>query len=182
MNAKADFLLEIGCEEIPAGMIAKACAEFQVILEKYLSTNGLLDKDQVEVFGAPRRIAAICKGLLLKQADSRARSHGPAEVDRLRQCRHADKGGRELCDQTGNHIGEDLLRFDRARRIYGRQESSRAGARRSRSLARFVPRAIAEIPWPRAMYWTGKDGSALYPPDTLAGGAAGRQSSSRRDR
>jgi len=31
----ADLLFEIGCEEIPAGMIARAASELQVILEKY---------------------------------------------------------------------------------------------------------------------------------------------------
>ncbi len=41
MKKTTDFLFEIGCEEIPAGMIAKACDEFKVILEKYLTTAGL---------------------------------------------------------------------------------------------------------------------------------------------
>ncbi len=32
----ADFLFEIGCEEIPAGMLPGAIKELKVILEKYL--------------------------------------------------------------------------------------------------------------------------------------------------
>jgi glycyl-tRNA synthetase beta subunit len=32
MKAQADFLLEIGCEEIPAAMIAHAATELQVTL------------------------------------------------------------------------------------------------------------------------------------------------------
>src|SRR5579864_2457061 len=32
----AEFFLEIGCEEIPAGMIANAANELQVVLKKYL--------------------------------------------------------------------------------------------------------------------------------------------------
>ena len=35
----AEFLLEIGCEEIPAGMIPTAAAELKVILDKYLSVR-----------------------------------------------------------------------------------------------------------------------------------------------
>src|SRR5580704_9053419 len=77
MKKTADFLLEIGCEEIPAGMIAKACDEFKVILEKYLTTAGLLDKESVEVFGSPRRIVATCKAILQRQPDSEREVTGP---------------------------------------------------------------------------------------------------------
>ncbi len=35
-RATGDLLFEIGCEEIPAGMILKASAELKAILQKYL--------------------------------------------------------------------------------------------------------------------------------------------------
>ncbi len=35
-----------------------------------------------------------------------------------------------------------------------------------------LPRAVAEIPWPRSMYWTGAEGLAFYSPDPLGRGAA----------
>jgi glycyl-tRNA synthetase beta subunit len=37
-HTTGDFLFEIGCEEIPAGMIFKASQELKVILEKHLAT------------------------------------------------------------------------------------------------------------------------------------------------
>ena len=51
----AELFLEIGCEEIPAGMIANAARELQVILNKYLGLEKLLDGAEVSAFGAPRR-------------------------------------------------------------------------------------------------------------------------------
>ena len=36
-SATADFLLEIGCEEIPAGMLPGAIRELKAILDKYLT-------------------------------------------------------------------------------------------------------------------------------------------------
>ncbi len=36
-NLRADLLFEIGCEEIPAGMIPKAAQELKAILAKQLS-------------------------------------------------------------------------------------------------------------------------------------------------
>ena len=39
LNGTADFLFEIGCEEIPAGMLPGAMRELKVILEKYFSAH-----------------------------------------------------------------------------------------------------------------------------------------------
>ena len=57
--AAAEFFLEIGCEEIPAGMLQRAANELKVILEKHFSANHLLDNSVVETFGAPRRGSKI---------------------------------------------------------------------------------------------------------------------------
>ena len=71
MTAKgtADFLFEIGCEEIPAGMLPGAMKELQVILEKYLNAYNLTQGSPVEVYGAPRRLAASCPRIRIKQPD-----------------------------------------------------------------------------------------------------------------
>jgi len=69
MKATADFLFEIGCEEIPAGMLPGAMRELKVILEKYLAAHNLTQGSSIEVFGAPRRLAASCANLLVKQPD-----------------------------------------------------------------------------------------------------------------
>src|ERR1700688_2469106 len=66
-KATADFLFEIGCEEIPAGMLPGAMKELKVILEKYLSAHNLTQGVPVEVYGAPRRLAASCAGIRVKQ-------------------------------------------------------------------------------------------------------------------
>src|SRR6202167_4337754 len=80
-NLRGDFLFEIGCEEIPAGMIARASSELKAVLEKYFSTHGLLDEKSaaasIEAFGAPRRLAAIARGVRLKQEDVTREITGP---------------------------------------------------------------------------------------------------------
>ena len=76
--AVGDFLFEIGCEELPAGMIAKASGELKAILEKYFSTNGLIDSnDRIEAFGGPRRLTAIAHGVRLRQEDVIREVMGP---------------------------------------------------------------------------------------------------------
>src|ERR1700689_2310681 len=75
------LLFEIGCEEIPAGMIARAAVELKAILVKLLSAAELVDGPTVEgmigAFGAPRRLTVIARGLLLRQVDSTREVTGP---------------------------------------------------------------------------------------------------------
>src|SRR3984957_18995058 len=68
-KAIADFLFEIGCEEKPAGMLPGAMKELKVILGKYLGAHNLTQGIPVEVYGAPRRLAASFSGIRLKQPD-----------------------------------------------------------------------------------------------------------------
>src|SRR2546427_770759 len=72
-----DFVFEIGCEEIPAGMLPGAAKELKAILEKYLTTYNLIENAAVETFAAPRRLAATCTGIRIKQADETKEVKGP---------------------------------------------------------------------------------------------------------
>src|SRR5580698_5654759 len=76
-NETADFLFEIGCEEIPAGMLPGAIHELQVILEKYLKAHDLLLDARIETLGAPRRLTALCTGIRIKQPDQIKEITGP---------------------------------------------------------------------------------------------------------
>ena len=53
---KLELLFEIGCEEIPAGMLARAEEELKVNLEKLLTTENLIEGITVETFSGPRRL------------------------------------------------------------------------------------------------------------------------------
>src|ERR1700676_4328225 len=79
LKETANFLFEIGCEEIPAGMLPGAMKELKVILEKYLATYNLAQGSPVEVYGAPRRLAASCANVRVKQADEIKDVQGPSK-------------------------------------------------------------------------------------------------------
>ena len=76
-DTTVDFVFEIGCEEIPAGMLPGAARELKVILEKYLTAFNLLGNAHVETFAAPRRLAATCPNIRVKQADETKDVMGP---------------------------------------------------------------------------------------------------------
>ena len=71
------LLLEIGCEELPAGFIAPALRQ----LEK-LATDGLsgarLKFDSVRAVGTPRRLALLVEGLADRQQAETREVQGPA--------------------------------------------------------------------------------------------------------
>src|SRR3984957_4913862 len=80
-KASGDLLFEIGCEEIPAGMIAKASTELKAILQKYLVSEGLVAEQEasssIDTFGAPRRLGAIVRKTRLRQKDVARGAPGP---------------------------------------------------------------------------------------------------------
>ncbi|MGC1290855.1 MAG: glycine--tRNA ligase subunit beta, partial [Candidatus Acidiferrales bacterium] len=79
MKEHAPFLFEIGCEEIPAGVLAKAAAELKQILEKNLEANRLFVAP-ILTYAAPRRLVAMSDALMLAQADEKKEVLGPPKA------------------------------------------------------------------------------------------------------
>ena len=84
----ADFLLEIGLEEIPARMIEGAEEELQRRLAELLTREGLIDPHpskssldgppQIERYSTPRRLALLARGVQEAQADQESVEIGRA--------------------------------------------------------------------------------------------------------
>ncbi|MEB3219153.1 MAG: glycine--tRNA ligase subunit beta [Nostocales cyanobacterium 94392] len=72
----ANFLLEVGTEELPASFLSGAIAQWKQGIPLSLQEN-FLDYDTVEVYGTPRRLAVLIKGLPQKQADREEEIKGP---------------------------------------------------------------------------------------------------------
>src|SRR5262249_26193991 len=74
---RAELLVEIGCEEIPAGMLPRAEEELKSGIEKLLAAENLADGVTVEAFSGPRRLTGWVRGLRVKQADVVSEVTGP---------------------------------------------------------------------------------------------------------
>ena len=72
-----DFLLEIGCEEIPARMIDAASQELRERVGALLTRERLAGHD-VRSFEAPRRLAIMASGISPAQADVTELVTGPS--------------------------------------------------------------------------------------------------------
>src|ERR1700691_3931844 len=75
----AEFLLEIGLEEVPARMIAGAEAELGRRVGELLTRERLLDPSaKVTTYSTPRRLAVLVEGVLAAQADAEEQMTGPS--------------------------------------------------------------------------------------------------------
>src|SRR5690349_46268 len=74
----ADFLLEIGLEEIPARMISGAEEELHRRLSDMLTREALSDAPQIERYSSPRRLAVLARDVREAQADAEEVLKGPS--------------------------------------------------------------------------------------------------------
>ncbi|MGA7514456.1 MAG: glycine--tRNA ligase subunit beta, partial [Candidatus Sulfotelmatobacter sp.] len=72
-----DFLLEIGCEEIPARMIDAASEELRERVRALLSRERL-PPNEITHFDTPRRLAVIAAGIPVAQPDITEQVTGPS--------------------------------------------------------------------------------------------------------
>ena len=159
----AEFLLEVGCEEIPAGMIAAAAKELQVILNKYLVMEQLADGTQVEAFGAPRRLVATCPRVRLKQEDVKRQINGPPKSAAFDGQNKPTRVAEGFAAKYGVGV-EKLFVVSTPRGEYVAVEQLVPGRAAAERLAEIIPRAVSEIPWPKTMYWTGASGLRFIRP------------------
>ena len=163
VKGTADFLFEIGCEEIPAGMLPSAMIELQVILDKYLSAHSLTQGSPVEVYGAPRRLAASCEKVRVRQPDELKDVLGPPKSVAY------DAAGRptraaESFAQKMNLPVDELVTISTPKGEYLSAKQVILGKPAKEILEEILPRTVAEIPWPRSMYWTGAEGLRFIRP------------------
>jgi glycyl-tRNA synthetase beta chain len=156
-SATADFLFEIGCEEIPAGMLPGAAGELKAILEKYLTAYNLLEGAVVETFAAPRRLAATCAAIRLKQADEIKDEMGPPKSVSFDAAGKPTRAAESFAQKVGITV-DKLTLVSTAKGEYLTAKRVIQGKSAKEILEEFLPRAVKEIPWPKTMYWTGASG------------------------
>jgi glycyl-tRNA synthetase beta chain len=152
----ADFLLEIGCEEIPARMIAEAIGYLRQHGAGLLETTKLLpdkydEQQQISDFSTPRRLAVIFRGIRGEQEDLNEIMIGPAA-----SVAYKDDAPTKAAEGFAKKAGVPVEAL--GRKLVGNTEYvqatvARQGKTASAILAEFLPRELAGIPWPKNMYW-----------------------------
>jgi len=166
-KSRGDFLLEIGCEEIPAAMIPKAAQELKAILIKYLSANNLggepTVEESIETFGAPRRLIAITRKILLHQQDEMRELTGPPKSVAFDGVGEPTRAAMSFAEKQGIPVSKlSIVNTPKGEYLIARQLVE--GKPAAQILAEVLPLAILEIPWPRSMVWTGAHGPRFIRP------------------
>ncbi|MGD0577676.1 MAG: glycine--tRNA ligase subunit beta [Bryobacteraceae bacterium] len=148
------FLFELGVEEIPHWMIEPALGELERLFREFPSQNGL-DGGALRLDATPRRLVLRCE-LPEKQADREELLMGPPKS--------AGPGAAQGFARKNNVAVEELGTEVTPKGEYLALRRTVAGAETRELLAGALPGVIAKIPWPKAMYWTGKGGLTFIRP------------------
>ncbi|HEV2491070.1 MAG TPA: glycine--tRNA ligase subunit beta [Candidatus Acidoferrales bacterium] len=157
-----DFLFEVGCEEIPARLIPKACSELQQILEKYFSAAGILAAP-LRAFGAPRRLAVMGDAVLLRQADQEKEILGPPKSIAFDNVGAPTRAAESFSEKQGIPVAKlKVVTTPRGEFLAAKQFV--VGRRAHDLLGEILLQALRELPFPRSMYWNGRNGVKFIRP------------------
>ncbi|MBO0912063.1 MAG: glycine--tRNA ligase subunit beta, partial [Acidobacteria bacterium] len=147
----ADFLLEIGTEEIPARMIAAAQEEMRRRLSELLARERLGASGEMESLDTPRRLAVVAHGIPRAQPDSTEQINGPAVTVAFKDGQ-PQPAAHAFAKKAGVEVAE-LERVMTAKGEYLSAKITKRGRSAAEILAELLPREIASIYWPKNMYW-----------------------------
>ena len=145
-----DFLLEIGCEEIPARMIDAASQELRERVGALL-TRERLAGGVVTSFDTPRRLAIMASGIAAAQADVTEQVSGPS-VNVAFKDGQPTPAAQAFAKKSGVDVAQ-LERITTSKGEYIAAKVTKKGRPAAEILAELLPKEIAAIFWPKNMYW-----------------------------
>jgi glycyl-tRNA synthetase beta chain len=160
---RAELLVEIGCEEIPAGMLPRAEEELRTGIEKLLTAENLADGVTVESFSAPRRLTACVRGLRTKQADVTSEVTGPPRSVAYDSVGAPTRAAVSFAEKQGISLHEVYF-VQTPKGEYLAAKQIKRGRTAEQILSEILPRVIHDLYWPKTMTWTGLDGARFIRP------------------
>jgi glycyl-tRNA synthetase beta chain len=159
-----DFLLEIGCEEIPARMIDAARTELARRVTELLVRESLLKREapqstdesdvskaSLHAFATPRRLALLMPGITTSQPDVTEKITGPS-------LKIAFKDGKPTpaAEAFAKKAGVDADKLEKITTPKGEYLAAtvtKKGRSAGEILAENLPKEITAVYWAKNMYW-----------------------------
>lgn len=150
MNTK-ELLLEIGCEEIPAGLIPRATAEMEAIITKELII-ARLSFSEIKTLATPRRLVLVVKGIPAVQPDAEISATGPS----LKAAYDADGKPTKAAEGFARGQGVDVaalrtITTDKGEYLFVSKHET--GRPTYELLTELLPALVANIPFKKSMRW-----------------------------
>ena len=148
---EAEFLLEIGCEEIPARFLPAASQQLKQNIQRILSVNSL-SLGEIDAYSTPRRLIVHASGVATTQPTQSQVVTGPPSAIAF------DRDGRPTAAALGfarkNQVGvEALSQVKTAKGSYLAYRRQVPGRRAARILAEEIPAAVKGLELPKSMRW-----------------------------
>src|SRR5205807_608818 len=146
-----DFVLEIGCEEIPARMIDAASLELRTRVNDLLTRERLPASGSVSYLDTPRRLAVLASGIPSAQPDVTEQVTGPST-----NVAYKDGQPTSAAQAFAKKVGVEVSKLSKVTTSKGEYlaaQVTRKGRPAAEILAEALPREISSIYWPKSMYW-----------------------------
>ena len=149
----ADLLFEIGCEEIPAKMLARALEELPRTVKAKLDAARLEHKS-IKSLGTPRRLAVIVKGLAERQPDLREEVVGPPVGAAFAADGSLTKAGQGFAAKNGVDASQITQKEVPGKKgLYAVASRHVIGGETRALLPELLRDVAAGIAWPKSQRW-----------------------------
>jgi len=155
---KAELLLEIGTEEIPADYQKSGLKSLLDITREMLKENRINVEGELEAFGTPRRLILMGNGLATEQEDIIEEITGPPKGVAFDGDGRPTKAAEGFARKQGISIDElSTIQTPKGEYLYAKRQIT--GRPTIEILSHSLPKVVEDIPWPKTMRW----GSVGFP-------------------
>ncbi len=187
MSERADFLVELGAEELPPKALQRLSQAFAEGVATGLAKQRLAH-GEVRAFASPRRLAVWVRELVCRQPDTQMERRGPAVAAAFDDEGCPTPAAQGFARSCGVAV-EDLETLETDKGSWLVYRSQQAGQPASELLPGIVEQALAALPIPKRMRWGNEEHQFVRPvhwlvmllgsevvPCSLLGRQAGRES------
>ena len=161
--ADRDLLFELGTEEIPSRMLARALAELPALAKARLD-DARLRHDGVSALGTPRRLALVVRNLAAQQPDLSERVVGPPASAAFGPDGAPTKAGLGFAAKNGvdpSTLEQADVPGKKGKYVVATRHV--AGKPTLEVLPELLAGLIGAIPWPKSMRWGWRETAFVRP-------------------
>lgn len=152
MNSTADFLVELGTEELPPTALKKLSEAFAKGITDGLMQARLGFANNVEVYATPRRLAVFVPDLETQQSDQAIEKLGPAVAAAYDKEGNPSKAALGFARSNGVEFDQlEKVTTDKGERLCFKSISK--GKSANLLLGDIVSQSLANLPIPKRMRW-----------------------------
>lgn len=154
MLTNANFLCEIGTEEIPAGYISPAINSLKTLFSEKL-TELRIDFSGIDVFATPRRFAVLVSGMADAQRSEIIELKGPSEKAAYDSAGSPTKAMEGFLKGNGIDLKDTLLKdTDKGKYVFASKKLS--SEKTEKMIPEILESCLANLQFPKRMKWSDK--------------------------